>query len=119
MKEADSGGKDLPVARRLRVLRKAEGDTKPVVWAKRVGWSLSKLSNYENGVPLSKNAAIGLAKLIPGLTTDWLFLGRKEGLSVDLLRRIDAAEAKLRGDECWDADDDDPPSLPERKDISC
>ena len=108
MVKPDSGGKNSPVARRLRVLRKAEGDAKPVVWARRVGWSLSKLSNFESGVPLSKNAAIGLAKLIPGLTTDWLFLGREEGLSVDLLRRIEAAKAELSLEEGWDSEDDPP-----------
>jgi hypothetical protein len=118
MEEHESGGRHSPIARRLRVLRKAEGDARPVVWAKRVGWSISKLSNYESGYPLSKNAAIGLAKLIPGLTTDWLFLGREQGLSVDLLRRIEAAEAELRLEEGWDAGNG-PSVLPERKDVSC
>lgn len=117
MEEPDSGGKDSPIARRLRILRKAEGDTRPVVWAKRVGWSISKLSNYESGVPLSKNAAIKLAQLIPGLTTDWLFLGRELGLSVDLLRRLEAAEAELRLEEGWGATSE-PELLPERKDVS-
>ena len=117
MKEAETGGKNSPIARRLRVLRKAEADTRPVVWARRVGWSISQLSNYESGTPLSKNAAIGLAKLIPGLTTDWLFLGREQGLSVDLLRRIEAAEAELRLEEGWDSETA-LTSLPERKDVS-
>jgi hypothetical protein len=90
------------------VLRKAEGDPKPVVWARRVGWSISQLSNYESGVPLSKNAAIGLAVLIPGLTTDWLFLGREQGLSVDLLQRLKAAEQELAKEEGWDSLDPSP-----------
>jgi hypothetical protein len=118
MKQPETGGKHSPIARRLRVLRKAEGDARPVAWAKRVKWSLSQLSNYESGVPLSKNAAIGLAILIPGLTTDWLFLGREHGLSVDLLRRLESAEAELRSEEGWD-DGDGPSTLPERKNISC
>lgn len=118
MKERESGGKHSPIARRLRVLRKAEGDTRPVVWARRVKWSISQLSNYESGVPLSKNAAIGLVKVIPGLTIDWLFLGREHGLSVDLLRRIEAAEAELRLEEGWDGGNG-PSILPERKDVSC
>lgn len=51
MEEHESGGRHSPLARRLRVLRKAEGDARPIVWAKRVGWSISKLSNYESGYP--------------------------------------------------------------------
>lgn len=118
MERPETGGKHSPIARRLRVLRKAEGDPRPIVWSKRVGWSISQLSNYESGVPLSKKAAIGLATLIPGLTTDWLFLGREQGLSVDLLRRLESAEAELRIEEGWDSGNG-PSILPERKDISC
>jgi hypothetical protein len=44
--------------------------------------------NYENGFPLPRDAAITLATRVPGLTTDWLFMGREEGLSVDLCRRL-------------------------------
>ena len=118
MEREETGGKHSPIARRLRVLRKAEGDPRPVVWAHRVGWSISQLSNYESGVPLSKKSAIGLATLIPGLTTDWLFLGREQGLSVDMLRRLESAEAELRVEEGW-GNESGPLILPERKDISC
>lgn len=116
MERPETGGKNSAIARRLRVLRKAEGDPRPIIWARRVGWSISQLSNYESGVPLSKNAAIGLATLIPGLTTDWLFLGREQGLSVDLLRRLESAEAELRVEEGWNGGNE-PLALPERKDI--
>lgn len=61
--------------------------------------TLPQLSNYENGVPLSRNAAIMLVRKVPGLTTDWLFLGREEGLSVDLRRRLRKAGEAMDQDE--------------------
>jgi len=57
----------------------------------------AQLSNYENGIPLSRDAAIKLATRVPGLTTDWLFMGREAGLSVDLRRRL--REAGLQAEE--------------------
>jgi hypothetical protein len=62
-----------------------------------MGLTLPQLSNFENGVPLSKNAAIGMAKRIPGLTTDWLFMGREEGLSVQLRQRLREAAEQSEG----------------------
>jgi transcriptional regulator with XRE-family HTH domain len=91
MHKKESGGRDSPCAQRLRLLRKAEGGENSSRWAARMGMTLPQLSNYENGVPLSRNAAITMAKRVPGLTTDWLFMGREEGLSVDLRRRLRAA----------------------------
>jgi hypothetical protein len=48
----------------------------------------AQYSNFENGYPLPRDAAISLVMLVPGLTTDWLFMGREAGLSVDLRRRL-------------------------------
>jgi transcriptional regulator with XRE-family HTH domain len=95
MHTKESGGKEAPGARRLRILRKAEGGDSSSAWAKRMGMTLPQYSNYENGVPLSKPAAVRLATRVPGLTTDWLFMGRMEGLSVDLRRRLEKAEQEL------------------------
>lgn len=97
MHTKETGGRESPGARRLRLLRMAEGGDNSSTWAKRMGMTLPQLSNYENGVPLSRNAAITMVKRVPGLTTDWLFLGREEGLSVDLRRRLREAEAAMRG----------------------
>ena len=64
-------------------LRKAEGENSSSAWARRMGMKLAQYSNYENGYPLPRDGAITLATRVPGLTTDWLFMGREEGLSVD------------------------------------
>jgi transcriptional regulator with XRE-family HTH domain len=94
MHTKESGGRASPGALRLRLLRKAEGGDNSSTWARRMGMTLPQLSNYENGVPLSRNAAIEMVKRIPGLTMDWLFMGRDGGLSVDLRRRLEAAAAE-------------------------
>lgn len=94
----ESGGRASPGARRLRLLRKAEGGDNSTIWAKRMGMTLPQLSNYENGVKLSRDAAILMCKRVPGLTMDWLFMGREEGLSVDLRRRLEAAAAEADND---------------------
>jgi hypothetical protein len=53
-----------------------------------MGMSLARYSNFENGYPLPRDAAITIVTRVPGLTTDWLFMGREAGLSVDLRRRL-------------------------------
>lgn len=95
MHTKESGGRQSPTAKRLRLLRVAEGGDNSSRWAARMGLTLPQLSNFENGVPLSKVAAIAMATKVPGLTTDWLFMGREEGLSVDLRRRLQEAQEAM------------------------
>ena len=80
------------MAKRLRLVRLAEGETNSSKWAKRMGWTLPQLSNYENGVMISRDAAIRMADSVPGLTTDYILRGVLEGMTVDLRRRLEAAE---------------------------
>ena len=95
MERRESGGRESPGARRLRILRLAEGYENAASWAKYVGIGITQLSNYENGIPISKNAAVQLANRVPGLTTDYLLRGKEEGLSVDLRARLRKAESAL------------------------
>lgn len=92
MHKKESGGRESPGAKRLRLIRLAESETNSSRWAKRLGWSLPQLSNYENGVTISRNAAIQMANAIPGLTTDYILRGVVDGMTVDLRRRIEEAE---------------------------
>lgn len=90
------GGRDGANAMRLRLIRMAAGGDKPGVWAPRVGMTVTQLSNYENGIPISKNAAITMANRIPGLTTDYILRGVEDGLSVAFQRRLREAEQALK-----------------------
>lgn len=92
LERRQAGGRNSEEARRLRWLRIAEGASNSTEWAKRIGWSLPQLSNYENGVRLSRDAAINLREKVAGLTTDWLWFGAENGLSVDLARRLRAVQ---------------------------
>ncbi len=94
----ETGGRESPGARRLRLIRMAHGD-KPAVWAQRIGLTVTQLSNFENGYPISKNAAITMANRIPGLTTDYILRGVDAGLTVELLRRLERAEKELKSGE--------------------
>lgn len=92
MHTKQTGGKFSPMAQRLRLIRLAHSETNSSKWAKRMGWTLPQLSNYENGVRISLNAAIQMADRIPGLTTDYILRGVMDGLTVDLQRRLEEAE---------------------------
>lgn len=86
-----------PEARRLRLLRQAEGygPSQQAAFAKRLGWSQSEMSMYENGerrVPRGK--VLEMHKTIPGFAPLWFTEDRREGLSFDLRRRIEDIEAK-------------------------
>lgn len=99
MHTKQTGGKFSPMARRLRLIRLAEGEDNSSRWAKRMGWTLPQLSNYENGVIISRDACIQMANRVPGLTTDYILRGVLEGMSVDLRRRIERAEAAEDAEE--------------------
>lgn len=89
MHTKQTGGKFSPMAQRLRLIRLAENETNSSRWAQRMGWTLPQLSNYENGVMISRDAAIQMANRVPGLTTDYILRGVVDGLTVDLRRRLE------------------------------
>jgi hypothetical protein len=95
----ETGGRKSPMAVRLRLIRLAEGETNSSRWAHRMGWTQPALSNYENGVMISRDAAIRMANRVPGLTTDYILRGIVDGLSVSLRRRLEEAEAVERAEE--------------------
>jgi hypothetical protein len=94
-----SGGKHSPAARRMRWIRLAEGETNSSRWARRMDWTLPQLSNYENGVLISRDAAIRMAERVPGLTTDYILRGVKDGMPAVLRRKLEEVEAAETKDE--------------------
>lgn len=83
--------------RRLRWLRQALQFPTQQAFAKYVGWgdNQSGLSQFETGarrVPMDK--AMQIRKKIEGFDPLWLWEDDKGGLSVRLLRLIEAEEAK-------------------------
>ena len=76
------------VAGRLRQLRQAKGYRDAISFATFLGLRRSHWGNLENGYPLTRDMALLLIRKVPGLSLDWLYLGRVEGLSIPLARQL-------------------------------
>jgi hypothetical protein len=87
----ETGGRESDVAVRLRHLRAVLGERSAKAFAARLGIEYKRWNNFENGSPLSRDAAFILVKAVPGLTLDWLYFGERAGLSYDLAVRLDRA----------------------------
>ncbi len=81
-------GKDDPVAKRAVRLREAMGYASPGAFAALLGYSPQRWGNVENGHPLSRDIAFKLVQMCPGLTLDWLYLGKADGLPLALASRL-------------------------------
>ena len=95
MPEPDSK-QDDPLAERLSRLRKSLGYETGVAFAAFLGISAQRWNNIEGGYPLSKDMAFKLVQSVPGLTLDWLYFGRADGLPLDLARRLGELGASAR-----------------------
>jgi transcriptional regulator with XRE-family HTH domain len=93
MNQRDMSAEVSEEARRMRLLRRAEGFANSVqAFAKRVGWAPNQLTNYESGFRrVPRDAALQLLKVTPGFDPVWLWTGEERGLSFDLRRRIEEA----------------------------
>ncbi len=83
-----NAGKNDPVAKRVRLLREALGYDSPGAFAALLGFSAQRWGNVENGLPLSRDIAFKLVQTVPGLTLDWLYFGKPDGLPMELARRL-------------------------------
>jgi hypothetical protein len=79
-----------PVASRLIRLRESLGYETSAAFASFLGTSAQRWNNLENGLPLSKDMAFTLVRKIPGLTLDWLYFEKADGLPLELARRLGA-----------------------------
>ena len=79
------------ITRRLHILRQhiAGGDHgSRARFAARIGIEYKRWNNFERGYPLPRDMAIHLVRAIHGLTLDWIYLGREDGLSIALQREL-------------------------------
>jgi transcriptional regulator with XRE-family HTH domain len=74
----------------MRALPKLKGMTS-ASFATWLGVSPQRWSNFENGKHLGHAVALMLLRKIPGITLDWLYVGERRGVSLELLDRLDAA----------------------------
>ena len=71
-------------ARRLREATGFNGRGGQQKFAELLGVDRGRWSNVECGAPLSKEMALRIVRKFPGVTLDWLFLGRTEGLTAEM-----------------------------------
>jgi hypothetical protein len=75
-------------AERVRKLREAMGYQTQKSFAVRYGFTPNQWTNYENGSPVSRQAAQSLARQISGVTTGWILDNETAGLSLTMARKL-------------------------------
>jgi transcriptional regulator with XRE-family HTH domain len=83
-----------PIPRRLRLLRLAEGYDTAAKFAEKLGISPARYGNIEAGSNLSIEVAQLIVNVVPGISLDWLYNAREDGLSVSLRQRLASAAAQ-------------------------
>ena len=85
---------DIPgQGERLRQLRNAYDYPTSNGFAASLGITPTIYNGYENGIRLSLPSAIRIVRKIPGMTLDWLYFGKADGLPLDVARRLGLLEA--------------------------
>ncbi len=77
---------------RLVRLRKAYGYETTTAFALFLEIAITTYSGFENGLPLSRQAAFKIVRKIPGITLDWLYFDKPDGLPLDVARRLGILE---------------------------
>lgn len=82
------------IGQRLRILRHHVSGSEQgaqMRFATHVGIEYRRWNNFERNFPLPRDMAVHLIKAIHGLTLDWIYLGREDGLSTKLQRELTEA----------------------------
>lgn len=89
-------GPEAPHAQRLRTLRRVLEFETAAAFAGFLAISAPRLSNVENGAPLGKDIAFRIAQRVPGMTLDWLWFGKTEGLPFHLVQKLEPPPSTTR-----------------------
>ena len=82
------GSDESKRARRLREAMGFNGRGGQQAFANFLGVERGRWNNVECGAPLGKEMAVRIVRKFPGVTLDWLILGRPEGLTVEMARAL-------------------------------
>lgn len=92
------GGTFQEVGKRLALVRRMMGLTQSAM-AQRLNMPITRWNNYELGVSLIPVAeALKIKRLLPGLSTDWIYDDDRTRLTVELAARLDAAGLEIVSD---------------------
>ncbi len=75
-------------AERLRRLWAAWDFPTAAAFARFLDIPLTTYNSFENGAPLSRQAAFRIVQKMPGITLDWLYFDKPDGLPLDVARRL-------------------------------
>ena len=75
-------------AERLKRLRVSHGYPTATAFAAFLDIGVTRYSAFENGSPISRDVVFRLVQKIPGLTSDWLYFDKADGLPMELARRL-------------------------------
>jgi hypothetical protein len=75
-------------ADRLKRIRRALQFETSTAFAAFLDIDSSRYNAFENGRPLSRDVAFRLVRKIPGLSLDWIYFGKADGLPIELARRL-------------------------------
>lgn len=81
-------GAEIGQADRLARLELACGYDTSAGFAEYIGIERRRWYNFHNGMPLSRDVAFQLVQRVPGLSLDWLYFGKADGLPLELARRL-------------------------------
>lgn len=75
-------------AERLIRLREALNYDTSTAFANFLGIMPNRYNNFENGMAMSRDVVFIMVQKVPGLSVDWLWFGKPDGLSVSLAQRL-------------------------------
>lgn len=88
MSSTETGGRFAPTAIRMRAVRRASAYPTRKAFADFLGITIPRLSNIENGFPISRDVQNRVTTKLPWVSMDWLLYGREGGLTVATLQRL-------------------------------
>jgi hypothetical protein len=75
-------------AERLNRLREAYNYPTDAAFAHFLDLPTTTYSSFLNGAALSRRAVFRIVQRLPGITSDWLYFGKPDGLPFETLRRL-------------------------------
>lgn len=88
MTSRETGGRFAPTAVRLRAIRRASHVPDRKFFADFLGITVSRLSNFENGFPIGRDAQNKIVEKFPWVSRGYLMDGDQGSLTVATLQRL-------------------------------
>jgi hypothetical protein len=88
MSSRETGGRFAPTAIRLRAVRRASYAKDRKAFADSLGITVSRLSNAENGFPISRDLQNKIVEKYPWVTRSWLMDNDERSLTGATLQRL-------------------------------